>query len=209
MEELPPSTSHDAVYPWERQEGESSKAFHAFTLYRDAGHERSLTQIAQKLNVSKQAIGKWSTQWHWVGRCLAWDNYQHRVINHNVLSTLVRQAQTLQRAANTALASITKGDAENMTVAELCLCLKTISSLAEVANGNGSARNEYGFSSELPVPKFEIVTFSKPDDHCWVRRSVDDMDATRAFHIPLEIAPRFREVFPCYPEHHDGFFVIG
>jgi len=121
MDVLPPSTSNGAVYPWERQEGESSKAFHAFTLYRDAGHERSLTQIAHQLNVSKQAIGKWSSQHHWVARCLAWDNHQHRIINDSVLATLVKQAQSLQRVADTALESITKGDAENMTVAERVL----------------------------------------------------------------------------------------
>ena len=100
MDMLPPSISNGAVYPWDRQESESPKAFHAFTLYKDAGSERSLTHVAQRLHVSKQAIGRWSSQHHWVGRSLAWDNYQSRTINHAVLSDLVKQARQLLRVAH-------------------------------------------------------------------------------------------------------------
>ena len=32
-----PSISNGAVYPWDRQESESPKAFYAFKLYKDAG----------------------------------------------------------------------------------------------------------------------------------------------------------------------------
>lgn len=103
MDVLPPSTSNGAVCPWDRQGSESPKAFRAFTLYKDAGSERSLTHVAQRLHVSKQAIGRWSSQHHWVGRSLSWDNYQSRTINHAVLSDLVKQAQQLQRVAHHAL----------------------------------------------------------------------------------------------------------
>lgn len=37
------------VKPWERQEGESAKAFEAFTIYAGLGADRSLRAVAQQL----------------------------------------------------------------------------------------------------------------------------------------------------------------
>lgn len=177
MDVLPPSTSNGAVYPWDRQKSESPKAFRAFTLYKDAGSERSLTHVAQRLHVSKQAIGRWSSQHHWVGRSLAWDNYQSRTINHAVLSDLVKQARQLQRVANHALERITQGEAESLSVAELCLTLKTVCSLAECgtsSNGGVAANGENGLPSNLPTPRFvtlrmEIVPSIDHDHYAYFR----------------------------------------
>ncbi|MCX4266510.1 MAG: hypothetical protein OSJ64_06880 [Firmicutes bacterium] len=59
---------------WERQEGESAPAFQAFAAYRDMGAERSLAKVAQKLGKSKALMERWSSQWHWQERVLAYDN---------------------------------------------------------------------------------------------------------------------------------------
>src|SRR5690606_17214461 len=60
--------------PWERQTGETAKAYHAFSLYRDQGLDRSLTAVAEELDVSKQHVGQWSTKYNWVERVSAWDS---------------------------------------------------------------------------------------------------------------------------------------
>jgi hypothetical protein len=57
MDVLPPSTSNGHVNPWERQPGESGKAFSAFCHYRDLGRDRSLAKVAESLSVNRQAIG--------------------------------------------------------------------------------------------------------------------------------------------------------
>jgi len=66
--------------PWERQSGETARQFQAFTLYRDAPPgERSITRVAQTLDVSRVLVGRWSAANGWVVRAGAWDSEQDRV----------------------------------------------------------------------------------------------------------------------------------
>lgn len=63
---------------WERQPGETAKAFYAFTLYRDIGYERSITKVAQLYNAKKQLralVGRWSSKNNWVERARAYDEH--------------------------------------------------------------------------------------------------------------------------------------
>jgi hypothetical protein len=56
---------------WSRQEGESGKAYEAFSLYRDLGPERSITKVAYELSKSRTLIGRWSSVHSWVDRVAA------------------------------------------------------------------------------------------------------------------------------------------
>ena len=58
---------------WERQEGESVKAFEAFTVYLEMGDERSIREVAQRLAKSRTLIGRWSVTYQWVERVAAFD----------------------------------------------------------------------------------------------------------------------------------------
>ena len=60
--------------PWERQSGESSKAFQAFQTYLDLGATRSLTAVAQRLTKSRPLMAEWSSRWHWQDRLAAWES---------------------------------------------------------------------------------------------------------------------------------------
>lgn len=60
--------------PWERQTGESEKAFEAFVVYRDLGCDRSISKVVQKLNKSHALIARWSGQWNWSERVRLYDN---------------------------------------------------------------------------------------------------------------------------------------
>ena len=68
------------VQPWERQEGESAKAYEAFAEYRDMGAERSLAKVGQKVGKSKRMMEKWSKAHNWVVRVEQWDLEQDRLI---------------------------------------------------------------------------------------------------------------------------------
>ncbi len=59
--------------PWEQQQGESAKAFEAFKVYLDMGSERSLREVAGKLNKSLTLIGRWSSTHGWVDRVAEYD----------------------------------------------------------------------------------------------------------------------------------------
>lgn len=59
--------------PWERQEGESVKAFEAFSVYLEMGEDRSLRAVGQKLGKSKALMERWSRTYQWVERVAAYD----------------------------------------------------------------------------------------------------------------------------------------
>lgn len=57
---------------WERQNGESKKAYEAFEIYRDQ-EKRSYAEVGRRLGKSKKQIEKWGSRWHWVVRVAGWD----------------------------------------------------------------------------------------------------------------------------------------
>lgn len=64
---------HSKSKPWERQKGESTQAFEAFSIYLEMGAERSLRAVTQKLLKSYTLIGRWSRTHNWVERAAAYD----------------------------------------------------------------------------------------------------------------------------------------
>jgi hypothetical protein len=58
---------------WERQVGESPKAFHAFRLYRDAMEKRTLAKVAETLGCSSTNVERWARRWAWTQRTYEYD----------------------------------------------------------------------------------------------------------------------------------------
>ena len=67
--------------PWERQAGESGRAYAGFCAYRDLGSGRSLDKVGRQRSGDRTGrkrgstgqLRRWSSRWHWVQRALAWD----------------------------------------------------------------------------------------------------------------------------------------
>jgi hypothetical protein len=59
--------------PWDRQPGESSKAYHAFCVYRDAASARTFEAVAEMLRCSGANVRRWAKKWRWVERTRAFD----------------------------------------------------------------------------------------------------------------------------------------
>ena len=67
---------------YDRQEGETTKAFRAFCCYREMGAARSLdrveaeiygTQLGHKRGTNLTSLKRWSREWNWVDRCRDYD----------------------------------------------------------------------------------------------------------------------------------------
>jgi hypothetical protein len=58
---------------WERQPGESPKAFHAFRLYRDLMEKRTLAKVAETLGCSSTNVERWARRWAWTQRTYEYD----------------------------------------------------------------------------------------------------------------------------------------
>ena len=68
---------------WDRQTGETNRAYAAFLLYRDMGPLRSLRKAADRFyNIKSESkqhqFLRWSTANNWVARCEAWDMEEER-----------------------------------------------------------------------------------------------------------------------------------
>ncbi len=67
------------IEPWERQPGESAKAFAAFCAYRDMNpHLRTQQRVANEKNISLSSIATWSVTYDWMKRVEAWDDERDR-----------------------------------------------------------------------------------------------------------------------------------
>jgi hypothetical protein len=87
---------------WEKQRGESAKAFSAFVLYRDLRAERSLTKVVRILYetgtpTSRSQLGEWSARWNWVERADAFDRDEDKVAREEHQRTIgeARRAEAM------------------------------------------------------------------------------------------------------------------
>lgn len=136
--------------PWERQKGESDKAYEAFVTYRDMGTDRSIRAVAQKLGKSRTQIGKWSSGWEWTERVRAYDNELEKEARaqavkdrKDMTSRHIKIAMQLQKKALEALTSL---EVEAMTPKDIKEFIKMATdlerlnrTLEEDSKGKGEA----------------------------------------------------------------------
>jgi hypothetical protein len=90
---------------WERQKGETSRAYEAFCVYRDLGpSQRSLVNTGRKLGKVSRTMDGWSVKYRWVQRSQAYDDYLDRQRRQS-LETAQREAVEVHNQIATALLS--------------------------------------------------------------------------------------------------------
>ena len=151
--------------PWERQKGESAKAYEAFSEYRDMGASRSLSKVAEKLQKSGTLIGRWSGNYEGVKRAAAWDAEQDRIARqaqideikkmrkrHADLATamLVKAAKALQRIPE-----------DEVKASDVSRLVETASKLERISRGDVGDVVEERNGGDSP----SIVQFYMPDNH--------------------------------------------
>lgn len=86
--------------PWERQKGESARAFEAFLVYLQMGPDRSIQAVSHKLAKSIPLIKRWSSDNNWVERCRAWDNYLQQEAKKAAVAEVRRMNQRHAKMAS-------------------------------------------------------------------------------------------------------------
>ena len=112
--------------PWERQEGESAKAFEAFNVYLEMGADRSVRAVGQKLDKSRTLIGKWSATYGWVERAAAYDDDLQRKAHaqaarkaRKMTDRHINIALKMQEKARASLAELKPGDIDPKTLVSI------------------------------------------------------------------------------------------
>lgn len=111
------------INPWERQEGESSKAFESFVIYRDMGAKRTFTAVADTLHKSCTLIRRWKEQWDWEKRAMAYDNSLEKEARaeaaKGIRKMIERHIKIAVDMQDKAVASLEKMGAEELTPKEI------------------------------------------------------------------------------------------
>jgi hypothetical protein len=73
---------------WLRQPGESAKDYDLFLKFRDIPPaERSLKELARRLNRHVSVLHRKYARWNWVGRSDQWDAEMQRLIDNKIKTT--------------------------------------------------------------------------------------------------------------------------
>lgn len=88
--------------PWDRQPGETSKAYQAFVTYRDLGHDRTQLSVEKALGKSKALISRWAAAHDWVRRAAAWDSIPGQAVA-DAYQEMAREIAEQHRALGTKL----------------------------------------------------------------------------------------------------------
>ncbi len=98
-----PPIEFDAT-PWERQQGESDKAWEAWIAYRDAGSSRTIDATAKALGKGPAILYEWSRRYQWRERIRHWSNWMDMQVNEASAEVLRETKQRHLRLAQLMLA---------------------------------------------------------------------------------------------------------
>lgn len=132
--------------PWDRQPGETSKAYEAFVTYRDQGADRNVRRVAEELDKSNTLIGRWSSQHDWVSRAAAWDSMPGQKMAEAYEEMAARIAAQHERVATKLMSRLE-------THLDLLPEGKVPSQTWSIAHGAG--RQGHQFATELSKPRDE------------------------------------------------------
>jgi hypothetical protein len=142
--------------PWERQKGESTKAFEAFSIYRDMGPERSLRKVADQLGKSRALIERWSRLWKWVERTREYDNDLEKKAHAKAVKAVqdmtdrhIKIAMQLQAKALNALQQL---PVQDMTAKEILSFLTEATKLERSGRVEEAGGKEQADGTETAAP---------------------------------------------------------
>lgn len=137
--------------PWERQKGESEKAYEAFSIYRDMGAERTITAVVKRLEKSRNLIDRWKDRWEWKERVRLFDNDLEKKARDKAIkdrkAMVDRQIKIAMQVQKKALEALENLSVEEMSAKDIKEYIKMATDLErlnrelerESNRGNGEA----------------------------------------------------------------------
>lgn len=114
--------ANDKTKPWERLKNETDVAFSAFTTYLEMD-DRRLQKVAEKLQKNSALIRRWSSQFDWKNRAIAWDNSLLEELRikekQNLSRTIRRQLKELKNFQEKAADGLNQKDLSKASVKSL------------------------------------------------------------------------------------------
>lgn len=151
--------------PWERQKGETSRAYEAFCVYRDMGPGRSQVKVGQKLSKNTATIAGWSTKYEWVKRAAAWDAEQDRIARQAQTDEIKRMRKRHADLANAMLVKAAKAlqriPEDEIKAGDVSRMVDTAAKLERISRGDAGEVVEERNGGDAP----KIVQFYMPDNH--------------------------------------------
>lgn len=151
--------------PWERQKGETSRAYEAFTVYRDMGPDRSINKTAQKLSKNRTTIAEWSARNDWVKRAAAWDAEQDRIARQAQTDEIKKMRKRHADLANAMLVKAAKAlqriPEDEIKAGDVSRMVETAAKLERISRGDSETIVEERQGEAAPP----AVMFYMPDNH--------------------------------------------
>lgn len=158
---------------WDHLPDESPKAFHAFTVYRDLGWERTVKKVVDQLKKSASLVYRWSLDYHWRDRAQAWDEFQDQVIQRQQIKqraefhkATLMVAQNMQSKAMQGFIALqtvkkVKDSAGNET---LVLAIKPNDLVRLMESSHKLSNSVLGKGDDDKVAKIELIFGNAEDD---------------------------------------------
>jgi hypothetical protein len=152
---------------WERQLGETSKAYAAFCVYRDLGPQRSLEAVRKEFakngkRISIKFLGRWSAKYRWVERAAAYDDYLDRRRREEkeraILDMAERHAREAVALQQKALARLRELDPAELSPRDVLNYLVEAMKLERLSRGEPT---EIGKQEVMLPALVEVVTDEK------------------------------------------------
>lgn len=150
---------------WEPLEGESSKAYEAFSIYRDMGIQRGIRKVAQELGKSETLMSRWSSQYNWVERAAAWDAEQDRIMREEQVQSIKKMRKQHADLAYSMLIKAAKAlkrlPEDEIKASDISRMVETASKLERISRGDVGDVIEERKGEDAPP----AVTFYMPDNN--------------------------------------------
>jgi len=147
--------------PWERQTGETEKAYTAFSIYRDMTDKRTVQAVCDEIGKSYQAVHRWVTKYEWKERVRLYDNWLEHEARKNTIKQkekMIAQQLKIARALQAkALKAFSEADESKMT-------FKDIKELIKL--GTELEQNIIDRSAEMYAEKDEEAAATFADTIC-------------------------------------------